>query len=180
MTRTHLIILGVVLVVLLVVFGRNPAQEYRLAKPKRAGDRLMQNIEDYAKKPHFDLLQGGATNDGLPPPAAFQTPGQNPYTRANPYNQPPPKSNQPPPANDYYPPRETQPQPGKPQSGIFPFGRPAGFYLKNGQKITFAGADVYTINAQGQKVHLADGVYPMFGGAINMVVRGGKKVILTN
>jgi hypothetical protein len=51
------------------------------------------------------------------------------------------------------------------------------FTLGTGQKVRFSGVKVYTMNARNEVVPMPDGRYPMDGGRISLVIRGGKKMM---
>lgn len=198
------VLIAAVLLVLMVMFGRNPVQEMQDRKAKGfTGDPLVDKIKAYNDEKSHGLGGTGPAGSlftGNANGIRTGMPNQNPTTMNNPngYGNPgapdgrtnPNYGNQ----DSYYPPSSdaTSPQqqqqqqqqwrqpsrPGQiaPQSMLFPPNAPM-FYLGSGQPIRIAGTSVYTVNAQGYAIPMPDGRYPMFNGKLDMVVRGGKKIM---
>jgi len=177
-----ILLIGVAIVVLMVLFGRNPIEELREQRAKgMTGDPLVDAIKEHNDQSHTNIFggQGGGLPNGSP---GFST--TMPNTALNPMGQQP----APPPSNpntgqdNYYPPPPLttqpygQPNPLGPQSRLWPRSAPT-FYLGSGQPVRFSSTRVYTLNAQGKVVPMPDGRYPMFGGKIYLVVKGGHKMM---
>jgi hypothetical protein len=187
------VIIGAILVVLLVAFGRNPVEEKRerAEREMQGKDPLIHAIEEHNKKggTHSSFGGGGAIRPGMGSPQAIGTPSglanptpQNPYFdyRANPATPPTPAAPAARPAmpaqpqgGGYYPPPANQNMAPAAPLGA---GQQRGFYLPNGQKLKFHGTNVYALTPDGRRMPLADGEYPVLGGKFRMLVRGGEKI----
>jgi hypothetical protein len=54
------------------------------------------------------------------------------------------------------------------------------FKLPNGQPLGFRDMDVYTVDASGKTIPMPDGVYPIYDGQTNLIVSGGKSIVINN
>src|SRR5690348_13189836 len=100
----YVILIGALIIILMVAFGRNPVEEARQKRAQRGGDALVNAIEEYNKKTHAPTgfgfappSQGGFTSVG-------RSPGPNsypPYMINNPQSF---QANPTPQNNSYYPP----------------------------------------------------------------------------
>jgi hypothetical protein len=188
------LIIGGILVVLLIAFGKNPVAESRkrYEMSKQGKDPLIQSIEEYnsgkGSKGSFGSRRGGDTtyNPGATyPPNPAANPGIPSYMQrndsphiTNPYQQPA-QPQQPPVPDSYYPPppssnpTPTPENPFTPQSMIQQ-------QLTNGKPVMFAGTEVYTKDSQGRVVPMPDGTYYMYDGRIPVIVKGGRHVVISN
>lgn len=193
-----IMIIAIFLVIMSVLFGKNPVEEARKEREKkRAGrDALIEAIDDHNAKykpagifPTFP--PSGQATPGNPNYPGYMRRGENPYapmTRPNQGEAPAPESSLPQaaPAPSYYPPppideSQRKKNPFGPQSNLSPFYQKPRFITPEGQKISFLGTEVYTTDEQGNKKPVPDGVYPLDEeGKIKMLVRGGQRVLISN
>jgi hypothetical protein len=123
----YVVLIGAMLLILMVAFGRNPVEEARQKRAQRGGDALVNAIADYNKKTH------GPAAFGLPAPGGngFTSVGRSPAPSTYPpYMMTNPQPFQPNPApqnNSYYPPAPagTAPSPlQQPQGQQAPSSQP--------------------------------------------------------
>ncbi|MDE3060276.1 MAG: hypothetical protein KGJ06_04635 [Pseudomonadota bacterium] len=188
--KAYLILGGIIFIILIVMLGPDPSKDMQAAREKALAGRdpLVAAIEEHNKNAQAPGMLGswtGGSVGGMLGSVAPQVPGST-APAINPYPvpaQPTTKPNQ----NSYYPPPAmgTRPsnlqQPRQPQSylNLMPPGA-APLNLKNGQKVAFAGINAYAVDNYGNVEPLADGVYPLFNGSIHMIIRGGRKIIVSN
>ena len=186
------LIIGGILIVLLVAFGRNPVQEAakRAELARKGKDPLVEAINEHNTKRG---LSGGMRN-GLPP-GATRLPVQVPAAdgsapsymmRSTQEYIPPggypknnslyPQADQPQQPPSYYPP----PAPGARQAVPGPQSFNVHQRLSNGKPVSFAGTQVFTQDAKGNVVPMPDGTYTMYDGQVKIVVRGGHHTIISN
>ena len=161
------VIIGV-LAILMIAMGRNPIDEARQERKKtmEGKDPLVSAIEEH---------NSGKNSVGFNPmPAGSALPSP---TEDRVYSPPAPATPQSAPHDDYYPP---PPKGGSPSSSLAPKTMDDMFKLPNGKRFAFDDTKVYTFDAQGKRVLLADGIYPVFGGKLKMVVENGERVGFTN
>lgn len=182
-------ILIVVILIVMVMFGRNPVEEARKAeeeKYKGINDPLIRAITEYHEE--SDPLKNGRGN-GLDEsgrrqkamPAYMYSNGK--YNAARPTPRPatgqqPTQRN-----NGYYPPaplpnNNTGSQPSG-QGGVFQPQSELHMYLNGGQRLAFAGTNVYYLDANGKEQPLPDGKYTTANG-LEMLIADGKKVLGAN
>jgi len=167
-----LVIIGVVLVLLLVAFGRDPTEDKKRYREEKMGgkDPLVYSIEEQQKsrgRSTRTSMPEGAEKVGNPPgfgnsPDTFQPPSNPPATMPTPQG------------GGYYPP----PANSTPNN-FNPVGPGSeNFYkLPDGRRYVFSGTKVYTFDTSGNRIPLEDGVYPVFGGHM-LTVKNGEKISL--
>lgn len=191
------IVIGAIILVLFVVFGRSPTQErYKAYEAARAGkDPLMLAIQEHnskktqlfggEKKAAPTNVQGALGTpypvDAKPPqqelPHYLMKPPVNPF-QDNYGTKSAPK---PPAQNGYYPPPPLPPGGNKP-SPSSQLGPHSGVpqYLANGKPVYFMGINVYTVDADGDIIPMPDGVYKIGSWRRSIMVRDGHKLAIKN
>lgn len=182
MGMKHWIIIGI-FAILMVGMGRNPVEEAREAKQEKlqGKDPLIHAIQEHNRKSGAFTWQsspshttGYSTNTGTGSTGAstyqyprYMMPPERQYPRPRKTQQQAPTNQQAPTGNSYYPP--------PPQSSLG-----GTSLLRGGQQVAFSGHKVYTYDASGKMVPMPDGVYPTYDGKLNLIVRGGRKYVISN
>lgn len=182
--RFYLIIVGVAALLLMVLFGKNPAEESQKAREAgRSRDPLVSAIEEHNAKrsgPQVNPLPGMNQPAPMPPTDGISTAPKAaypPYMMPN-GDTPPNPAPAPTPTDSYYPPPPV-PQ-GVPRSDAVPLENNGEQYLSNGKRVAFSGSRVYTFDGQGRQIPMPDGVYTMYGGQVPLIVRSGRSVLVAN
>ncbi len=77
--------------------------------------------------------------------------------------------------DSYYPPPPLSDSYGQGTSGPR-----SSLTLPGGRPVFFEGTNVYTLNEQGNRIPVPDGVYAMLNGRVNMYVQGGQKISMVD
>ena len=177
MSTTRLFILAVIVMGLIVFFGRSPMDEVRQKRAEKAGRKLVEKIEDANKKNTngMNVLNPNFNNNAQSPANRYNN-GPNPFVNG----QKGPNGAVAPPKDDYYPPAPKNPKVDLPIS----FNGAAARALANpnlitddGRNIAFWGTRVFMYDDQGILKPIPDGKYPMYKGKWSMVIRGGEQTI---
>lgn len=196
------VVIGVIFMIVLVMFGRNPGEESRKRKEEAAKDpnALIHAIEKHNTKGRMPQVGDSMSNilnfgDKKAPPAPL--PGtpypqdntamppqhapnynrmQNTYRRpgnAYPNAQNPSPGNTEPKGDDsYYPPPANTP------SSRFMPQSSLTPELENGKTVRFLGSKAYALDARGNLAPMPDGVYKMKDSPVTVVIRGGRKIAI--
>ena len=176
--RLALLIGGALL--LLIIFGHNPADEVRKRRDEKKGKKLVEKIEEANKKNKLQQLpplQKPITNA----PNSVNT-KQDPYIQQNKQGVNKPAV----PKDEYYPPAPKNPNVKVPLSSLQDSKNMllAKKALKNrnlvtddGKDLAFWGTKVYVYDDDGRLKPLPDGRYAMYDGKWTMVVRAGEQTI---
>ncbi len=200
MFQNKFVLIGIVLVVLMVAFGRNPVEEAKQDREAalRGRDPLVAAIEEHNAKGRnrtwrgMDFGAGGTsgaqspshTRGNMGAGGIYQPPANASMYPNRETNLAPPGTALPAPApgaqQDYYPPPPL-PEAQKPrQLRSLPPRSEMFIKMRNGQPVGFRGSEVYTVNADGETVPMPDGVYSLYEGTVEMHVRGGKQYTISN
>jgi len=181
MSNLRLALLVGLALLLVVIFGHNPMDEVRKKRAEKAGQKLVQKIEDANKK-----------NKGQVPPMQARPnfaaqPGNNGVT-TNPYvQQNKPGGNAPAaPKDEYYPPAPKNPNVKIPLSSLHDANgmvlakklfRNPNLVTDDGKALAFWGTKVYVFDNDGKLKPIPDGRYVMYDGRWTMVIRDGEQTI---
>lgn len=177
------VIIGTIVIVLLVAFGRNPVQEAREQRRKEIQEKgiLAYEIEKHLEqqKSPFGAQPGmtGPTripNSALPPASRFQQDA----APAEPAPSAPIAPPQPAQPQGYYPP------PPQPDNAVpvfdpsAPRSERSGSDIKrlaDGIMVEYFGTKVFAKTLDGKTTRIPDGKYLIDGGRFLMIVEGGER-----
>lgn len=190
------LIIGGILILLLVAFGRNPVSEAhkRLELSKKGKDPLIEAIQEHNAKNSTGTMSSLREGSISPPPVPTYSGNSNipsymmrspqeftqPGYPANPYQAPNTQQPAAPNADSYYPPAPHSGPVAPPQNPFSPQSYDMHKFLSNGKPILSAGSNIFTRDPSGKIIPMPDGVYSMYNGEMQLIIQGGHHMVISN